>query len=343
MALPGASEEPTPEARRRMRELVAGYWVTQMIGVVAQLRVADHLTDGPKSSTELAQAVGADQEALYRILRGLTHVGVLAEEGLDRFSLTPLGACLRTDIPDSLRDFTLMHSNVLYRAWTNLLHSALTGESAFGHTFGQQFFEYYVTHPDDSVVFNRSMAGIGAAATRAVLAAYDFSRFETLMDVGGGNGALLIAILQATPGLRGIVFDQPHLAEEAQARIAAAGLTERCEFVGGDFFAAVPGGADAYIERRVIHDWNDEQSITILRHCRQAMGDTGTLLLVEEVLPGPNERAYSKLLDVNMLALTGGKERTVPEYQALLEASGFELRAVHPTPAQWHIVEAAPR
>ena len=234
-----------------------------------------------------------------------------------------------------------------YRSWGEVLHSLQTEETGFKMVFGQELFPYLTEHPAAAAVFNEAMTNMTMQVAAAVVAAYDFTQFGTLVDVGGGSGSLLMAILRANPALRGVLFDVPHVAEEAQKRITAAGLAEQCVVEAGDFFQAVPPAGDAYLLKWIIHDWDDEQSVTILRNCHRAMAKGGRLLLVEAVIPRGNAPFFHKFIDLTMLMLLGGHERTEAEYHALLEAAGFRLTSITPTQSEitqseMSVIEAVP-
>ena len=325
----------------RLLHLMNGCRVTQALYVAARLGLADCLRDGPQGSDELARATGADAGALRRLLRALVSLGVLAEEPDGRFATTELGALLRSD---ALRAAAVFWGDErLWRAWGHLHESVMSGETAWGPRGPGAFVEDHARDPEGAALFNAAMTALTSAFDGAVTATYDFSRFRTLVDVGGGQGALLASILAANPRLRGIVFDIPPVIEGAKARIAAAGLAERCALVAGDFFASVPAGGDAYLLKWVIHDWDDERAIAILRNCLRAMARDGRLLVVERVVPERVDRSEDTqgmlLGDLNMLLVTGGRERTAAEYQALLESAGFALAHIVPTGTQLSIVE----
>jgi hypothetical protein len=313
--------------------MLTGYWISQAIYVAAKLGIADLLQQGPKNADELAQVTGTHARSLYRLLRALASIGVFAEAEDGRFGLTPLGAYLQTGIPGSVRALTLNHGERLYRPWGELLHSVRTGESAFHHIFGMDVWQYATQNPEAAALFNVAMTELTTQVATAVVAGYDFSRFGTIVDVGGGHGTLLLSILEANPQLRGILFDLPHVTESAKKHIEAASLTGRCEVVAGDIFSSVPGGGDAYILKNIIHDWDDERALKILQNCNRAMADNGKLLLVEEVIPPGNALSFGKLVDLNMLVMAGGGERTEAEYRALFAASGFQLTNVIPLPS----------
>ena len=323
-------------------QMMIGYWISKAIYVAAKLGVADLLAEGPRNSDELAAATQTHADALYRVLRALASVGIFSEVAPRRFALTPLAALLRSDTPDSMRALAIMYAEEQYRAWDNVLYSVRSGQPAFEPAFGTRYFDYFATHPEASRVFNEAMVGWTNQVTNAVVAAYDFSPFGVVADVGGGHGALLAAILKSNPPVRGILFDLPHVVEGAEPFLTAAGVADRCARVGGDFFAEMPKGADAYVLSQILHDWDDERSVAILRQVRRVMPDHGKLLVVELVLPEGNDPFLGKWLDLHMLVLLGGQERTVAQYATLLREAGFELTGVVPTSAQQSIVEALP-
>jgi hypothetical protein len=331
---------PSPQAV--MARLLTGYWIAQAIHVAAQLGLADLLKDGPKAVAHLAEATGAHARSLYRLLRALASEGVFAEDEQGRFALTPLAECLRSDVPNSQRSMAIMNGEEHYLAWGELLYSVQTGQNAFEKLYGQPVFQYLASHPRQARIFDEGMVGVHGAETKAMLDAYDFRGIGTLVDIGGGNGSLLAATLQRHPSLRGIVFDRPDVIERARANIKAAGLDNRCSMIGGNFFETVPPGGDAYLMRHIIHDWNDEQSRTILRSCRKVMPPSGKLLLVESVIPAGNEPCFAKLLDLTMLVIPGGMERTEAEYRELLASAGFRLQRVVPTSANVDVIESVP-
>ncbi|MBA2446882.1 MAG: methyltransferase, partial [Chloroflexi bacterium] len=336
----------TPDAttRETLRQLITGFRASDLIAAAAELGLADLLADGPRSSAELAERAGADPDALHRVLRALAQLGVFAMLDDGRFALTPLGEPLRSDVPGSLRPLARFWGiDSQRRPWLSLPHTIRTGQTAFDHIYGVSWIEYLAAHPDVAAIFNAGMTGLTAAVTDAVVAAYDFSPFGTIVDVGGGNGTLMAAILAAHPGPRGIVFDLPHARDGALERLSAAGPAARCEFVGGDFFESVPTGADAYLLKWIIHDWDDQRSVAILRACRRAMAPGSKLLIVERLLPPGNEPAPDVVLgDILMLVHTGGRERTAAEYRALLEAADLRLARTVATSTPFSVLEAVP-
>ena len=327
--------------RRALRTLLNGHRNTALLYVAARLGLADLLANGARSSAELAVALGAHAPSLHRILRGLVTLGVCSEERDGRFGLTPLGTWLQAERPGSLRGSAILCGEEYAGAWGGLLHSVMTGETAFNHVFGMSQWEHRKQHPELSELFNAGFERGTARAAGAILAAYDFSSFRTIADVGGGHGALLAAILKAYPSVTGILFDQPHVVAGARARLEAAGVAARCQVVGGSLFGPTPDGADAHILKSIIHDYDDERSLAILRNCHRALKQQGTLLLVERFMPARAERDPGAILvDVHMLAVTGGRERNEVEYRALLAAAGFTLTRVIPTRSRFNIIEA---
>ena len=308
-----------------MRRLANGYQVTQAIHVAASLGIADLLRDGPQDSETLAAATASHAPSLHRVLRALASVGVLHEDDHGGFALTAIGACLRFDAPEPVGGWAaFVGSPSHWQAWGNLLHGVRTGENAFRAVHGTDVWDYRAQHPQESAIFDGAMTAIMLRANRHLLEAYDFGRFATVVDVGGGRGAFLNAILAAHPGLRGVLFDQPHV-------VAGAVVGDRCEVVAGSFFDAVPAGADAYVLKAVIHDWEDDDAVHILRRCRTAIPDQGALLVVERDLGAANENSEVKLADLNLMVGPGGRERTRGEFATLFAAGGFALERTTPT------------
>ena len=335
----GAGASPPPAT---LLQMMTGYWVSQALHVAAKLGIADLLADGPVDCEDLAAATDTHAPSLQRVLRALASVGVFTEVSPGSFALTPLAELLRTETPGSMRALAIMYAEEQYRAWGELLHSVRTGEMAFDHQFGMGYFEYLAQHPEADRVFNEAMTGWTHQLVGAVVDTYDFSPFKTIVDVGGGYGSLLAAILRSNPGTRGILFDLPHVIARAEEQLVAAGVADRCTFVGGDFFAAVPTGGDAYVLSQILHDWDDKRCVAILGQCRRAMPDHGKLLVVELVLPEGDEPFLGKWLDLHMLVLLGSRERTAAEYDTLFRAAGFKLARVVPTPPGPSVVEAVP-
>jgi predicted O-methyltransferase YrrM len=337
----GSIPASPPQPANTLLQMMTSYWVAQAIYVAARLGLADHLAGGPMTCEDLAAATQSHAPSLRRLLRALVSVGVFAEPTPGRYALTPLAALLQSATPGSMRSLAIVYGDECYRAWGDFLHSIRSGEPAFAHHFGMAPFAYFAAHPAADRTFNEAMIGYTQRVADAVVAAYDFAPFGTVVDVGGGYGTILAAVLRGAPAARGVLFDQPHVVADARALLTAAGVAERCTCVGGDFFAAVPSG-DAYILSQILHDWDDERCTAILAQCRRAMPEHGKLLVVELVLPPGAEPSFGKWLDLHMLAVTGGRERTADEFDRLFRAAAFALERVLPTPAGPSIVEAIP-
>jgi hypothetical protein len=307
-----------------LARLVDGFRVSQTLYAAVELGIPDLLADGERSSDDLAEASGADASALYRLLRALASIGILHEADGRRFALTDLGRPLRGDVPASLRAWVrLSGRDYFWQTWGNLTSSIRSGENTFRSLHGQSVWEWRAAHPEESAIFDEAMRSTTLAANAAILAAYDFGRFGTVVDVGGGTGTLLASILDAHPATRGILFDQEHVVSGAETVLRAAGVADRCEVVGGSFFSSVPAGGDAYVLKLIIHDWEDEDCVAILRACRQAMAPEAVVLVIERDLGPPNENAVAKISDLNMLVMPGGRERTEEEYEQLFARAGL--------------------
>jgi hypothetical protein len=323
---PASSPSLSARPSLALRRLVNGYQVSQAIHVASVLGIADLLANGPRTIEDLATATGASPHALNRLLRALASAGVFQEGEGRQFSLTPLGDCLRSDHPESVAGWAAFVGEPYHwQVWGALEHSVRTGENAFHHVHGTDAWTYRSQHPELGAGFDRAMTSTARQQVASILDAYDFGRFRTIVDVGGGNGALLAAILGRNPGMRGILFDQPHVVTGAGPLLERMGVADRCEIVGGSFFDSVPGGGDAYLLKSVLHDWDDTQAIAILQTCRRAMSGDAVVLLVEREIGPRNEMPDSKFSDLNMLVGPGGAERSTGEFAALLEASGFEF------------------
>jgi SAM-dependent methyltransferase len=312
--------------------------VSQALYVAAELGIADLLQEGPRSTEDLAQATGCDADALYRVLRFLASEGVFREEAPRRFAQTGLSDALRADAPASPRDFIRMVNEEPYAAWARLLYSVRTGKPAFDKVFGASRFEWLAGHPDQAALFQRAMIALGQSGNEAVAEAYDFSACKRVVDVGGGHGQLLSAIVTRNPHLSGVLQDLPAGIEAA--RKGVGGPLPGCELVAGDFFAGVPAGGDVYIMKRVIHDWDDERAVRILDNCRRAMAPGGKVLVAEMIVPPGNDRHPIKVMDLNMLVVTGGLERTQEHFEQLLARVGLRLTRVIATRSPLSILEA---
>lgn len=335
------SKEIPPAAQ--LTQMIFGFMITQAISVVARLGLADLLKDGAKSTDELARATGTQARPLYRILRALASVGIFAEDDSGCFRLTPLAEPLRSDAPDSLRDFSIfIGADWHWRPWADLFGSAQTGQPAFERIYGKAYFDYLGENTGPAQVFNDAMTSLSTAASAAVVSGYDFTGIGRLVDVGGGHGLLLSSILEKYPQMNGVLIDAPSVIAGTKDMVEARGLRERFEAVGGDFFASVPAGGDAYIMKHIIHDWNDECASTILQNCHRQMTENGKLLVVEMVIPEGNAPSLGKLLDLEMLVLLHSYERTEAEYRALFKRSGFELTRIVPTRSAYSVIEGRP-
>jgi SAM-dependent methyltransferase len=333
-------QQPAPV---QMLQIISGFWISRAVYVIAKLGIPDLLKSGPKTAAELAQATKTHAPSLFRIMRALASVGIVTSATDGRFAQTPVSETLVTDAPGSLRWFAVSElGQEHYPAWGNLMHSVKTGDIAFDNFFGVDIWKYFAQNPDDAAVFNDSMSSVTAAANEAINKLYDFSGFGTIVDVGGGHGGLITSILKSNPQVKGVLFDAPQVIDGARPKLEEAGVADRCETVAGDFFKSVPAGGDAYVMKWIIHDWDDEKAITILKNCRTQMKPNGRLILVDCVVPETDEPHFSKFIDLNMLVMTGGKERTAKEFEKLLASAGFKLRRVIPTELPTSIVEAEP-
>ena len=336
---------------QRMLELLNGYQVSAAIGAVSRLGVADCLSAGPAPLVEVASRVGANPRSLERVVRLLADVGIFEQLDDGRVALTGLGGMLREGVPGSVRRGAIVVSEEWHwRAYGHLTHSVRTGEPGFRQAHGCGFWEYLERHPVPGVVINDSMSAAASFVAAAFIRSYDLVGIERLVDVGGGHGVLMRAVLDAHPHLQGVVFDLPGVIEGTRARLADAGLTDRCQAIAGDFFDSVPAGGDAYVLSWILHDWDDRSAARILANCRAAMGDAGRLLAVELIVLSDDEQQPSadiewlvKTTDIEMLAVVGGRERTATEYGELYAAAGFELTRILPLePSAWSVIEGSP-
>jgi hypothetical protein len=320
-------------------QMATGYWVSQAIYVAAKLGIADLLKDGPQSSLALAAATGADAPSLFRLMRALASVGVFSHVQGDCFALSRLGESLQTEVQGSLRAMVITLGEIHYQACGRLLHSVQTGSPAFNHVFGASLFDYLRQNADAADAFNQGMSNLSSMLAYTVLMAYDFTGISSIIDVGGGQGKLLEKILQFTPDMRGTVFDTSSTIQRSKEQLGTNARSRRCSYVTGDFFTSVPQGADAHLLCGVIHDWDDDHAVTILRNCRKAMTRGGRLLLVDMIVPDAASPSFSKLLDLNMLVMNGGRERTIVEFCALLNTAGYKLTRIVPTMAPQSVIE----
>ena len=333
----------THDVSADLSRLLMGFRLSQAIHVAAALGLADLLLSGPKTSGELAEATNAHPLALYRLMRALSSAGVFRELDHRRFELTPVGESLRSDVAGTLAPMAQLIGGPSYwQAWGDLLHAVRSGETAFNHVHGADVWEYRASHVQEGEVFDRAMAASTEQFADAALAARDFSQFAHVVDVGGGDGTLLAKILTAHPRTRGTLFDQPQTIARAQLSLASLGLSTRCQAVGGNFFAGVPEGGDAYVLKWILHDWDDTASVEILRACRRAMKPDGTLIVFERLIEPPNTGSEGKFGDLNMLVMNGGRERTRDEFAGLFGQSGFRLVSVTPTSTPLFLIEGLP-
>ena len=324
-------------------EMIKGYQITQVIYTSTKLGIPDLLKNGAVHTDELAKLIGADPNSLYRLLRALASLGICAETDSGSFELTPCGELLQTDIAGSLNAFAIMAGEPWnWQPWGHLIDSVQTGKPSFDSLFGSPFYQYLSENSQADQVFNFAMTNLADLMNPNLINAYDFSSVESLVDVGGGQGKLICSILQANPEIKGILFDLPNVVEEAQKNIAQAGLTNRCQIIGGNCHESVPSGGKVYMMKNVIHMFHDQQAINILQNCYQAMPADGKLLLLEMVIPRNNEPDNGKLLDLQMLVQINGRERTQAEYEQLLKTAGFRLTKVFPTRSPLSIIEAVP-
>jgi hypothetical protein len=336
-------ENAGPPPQFAMTQMITGaVWVTKSIYVAAELGIADLVANGPKDIETLAAETGTHADSLYRVLRALASLGIFAQDAEGKFGLTPLAATLRSDSPDSMRAMAQMWGVPWHwDLWDSFLDSIRTAKPAIEHATGLPLFQWFGQHPDYTELFNRAMSAFSGPEAHAVVSAYDFSGLGTLVDVGGGQGLLLATILRAYPSLRGILFDLPNVAAEGRKLLGDLGVQDRCTIETGDFFQSVPAGADAYILKNILHDFQDEQAATILRNIRRAMKPDALVLVVQEPLPTGNAPSVGKLLDIQML-LIGGRERTTADYTALFNAVGLKLNRIVPTPSPLSVIEGVP-
>lgn len=341
----GAAEDLSPRAA--MLRLIRGLSVSRALWVAASLGIADLLEHGPKGGAELAMATGTQLSPLLRVLRALCSVGVLTQDLAGEFALTSLGATLQSGAPDSTRAWAIaMLGGEHYQAWGDLMHTVRTGEIAFDHRFGQDVWSYRARHAGHAEIFDNAMADLSGPFAANLLASYSFAHCRRVVDVGGGDGTLVEALLKHVPSLSAVVFDLPHVAAKANRRMRAAGLEARCEVIAGNVFDQVPPVGDTYILSRVIHDWADTRALAILTKCRQAMSAGSTLLVIERLLPGSVDRSIVTeavtCSDLTMMVMNGGRERTEAEFRTLFEAARLSHSRTIATGGEYSVVEAAP-
>jgi hypothetical protein len=335
----GAAAAPLPP-HVQLIQMCGGAWVSAAVYAAAKLGLADHLAGEPRSAAELAPVTGMDATALHRFMRTLAGFGILTERDGQRFALTRLGDALKTGAPGSARSTLIAFGGpAFWRTWESILYSLETGKSAFEKTWGMPIFDYFAKDHEAASHFSEAMVGFHGSEPPTVADAYDFSGVQTVVDVGGATGNMLAAILSRHPAVRGVLFDLPHVVRDAPPFLKARGVADRVTIETGSFFERVPAGGDAYLLSHIIHDWSEEQCLTILKHCREAMRPDSRLLIVETVLPEGDTPHQGKLQDLVMMVFPGGQERTEAEYAALLTKAGFRLRRVVPTTSVVSIVE----
>jgi hypothetical protein len=336
---------PQTDPAQIVFQIATGHIVSSALQTAVKLRIADHLADGPRRVAELAAVTAVKEDPLYRVLRALASVGVFEEVESRTFALTPVSELLRSGQP-GLYDMALWISSPFhFRVYANALHSLRTGEPAADKTVGMPVFEYFARDHELSEIFNNAMTAFSAVVIPAALEAYDFSGIDVLVDVAGGHGAVLTSILQKYPNMRGILMDVDHVIAGARPKIESMGLAGRCEAVVEDFFKAVPEGGDAYIMKHIIHDWDDERASVILKNIHKALKGkrAGKVILLEAVIQPGNAPDLGKLIDIEMLLMPGGRERTADEFAALFEKSGYEMTGIVPTQSPLCVIEARPR
>ncbi|HZU21540.1 MAG TPA: methyltransferase [Terriglobales bacterium] len=334
---------PAPDPVQHIMQLATGYIVSSVLNVAVKLNIADQLAAGPKTAPELAALTGSNAGALYRALRLLAMVGVFHEDYSHRFGLTPVGETLLSNAPGSMRASVEWLSDPFhFRVHEHTAHAIRTGETVDRLVTGKPIFEYLAEDQEEGAVFHRAMSCFTANMTPALLSACDFSAVDTLVDVGGGHGAFLTSALQRFPHLKGVLYDVPQVAEAAAANLERAGVAGRCSVKAGNFFESVPAGADAYMMKLIIHDWADAPALTILSNCRKALEGVngGRLLIFDAVIAPGNEPHFAKLIDIEMLLLPGGIERTAKEFKDLLSRAGFRLTQITPTKCPLSVIEA---
>jgi O-methyltransferase/methyltransferase family protein len=337
------SLEPTDViAVTRMFQMIGGFMRTQAISVAARLGIADLVGEAPKTVDELAVATRTHSVSLRRLLQCLASRGIFTEDPEGRYQNTPMSSTLRSDDPRSVRTIAIMYgAPFFWRPWGEMYEAVVTGQPSFDRVFGASFFDYLSGHSEDASIFDAAMSAGALAGLSVIQAVYDFSRFERIVDVGGGHGALLEGILSANPRLHGVLVDLPAVVAGASA-LRAGTIGDRCEIVGTDFFVSIPEGGDAYLIKSVLHNWNDDDALRILRNCRRAIRLDGNLILVERVLKPANEPDDARFMDLNMLVTLKGRERTESDFGTLLRRAGFSLTRLIAMPAAWSIVEAVP-
>ncbi len=319
-----------------------GYRATQVVYVIAKLGLADQLARAPMTAPELAEKVNVQAASLGRVLRLAAYYGLVAEVPEHRFELTPLGQQLRDGVEGSVKATAVMLGEEHYGAWGALLHSVTSGQPGFEHVYGAPFFDYMASHPQTQATFDAAMSAGSDVLLSSLAGSYDFSTCRVLVDVGGGNGSLSAMILARNPEMEAVIYDQPQVLEAAERHLSAAGVRERCRLVPGNFFQSVPEGCDIYLLSNIVHDWDDERAVRILKNCRAAMAPAAAVLLLEMVLPEHGQPSPATVADVNMMVLLTGRERTEEEYRTLLRAADLRVTGVIPVSETDSLIEARP-
>ncbi len=335
------SEKQMPPPPAQMMQKITGFWIACSVYTACKLNIGDLLAKNPQTAEQLAEQTNTHAPSLYRLLRALASDGIFSEDENGVFSNTPLGDILQDDVPGSMKAMIVAELGDHFKAWGNLEYSIKTGGIAFDHVEGKTVWEYYEQNEEDGLNFMKAMSGLTGAVIKHVLPVYNFSQFKSMVDIGGGNGALMMALLDASPDATGIVFDEEYVVNETQKIISDKGYGHRCTAQSGNFFESVPENADVYTMKFILHDWNDDKSGQILANISRAMNAESKLLIFDAVISGANLPHPGKFLDLNMLAMTGGKERTEAEFAVLLEQSGLKITQVIPTHTpMFSIIEA---
>lgn len=330
--------EPVSSGREKLLTLVAGEWVAKSLYAAAEFDIAGYLLEGPKNVQELSKLTQCDEENLYRLLRMLASIGVFHEEEGRFFSNTEASELLAKDHPQSLRGLTLFYREEMSQSWDRVSDCVKKGKPAFDLEFGQSVFEYFRTHPDAAAHFNLAMKEKSKAVIGSCIKSFDFSKFSSVYDIGGGMGQFLTALLNKHPHMRGLLYELPEVVASAKNNL---GKEPRCSLLSGDFFQHVPADGDVYLLKSILHDWNDRDAARILEKCREAMPAHAKLIIIEPLLTAPNYREAAKMMDVHMMVITGGKERTLQDFKNLLDRAGFSIDSITPTETEFSILQAS--